>query len=234
MRIVDSVTLVAAEPGVVRIEVDMTLPSVRSKYRTVYTVFGSADILVENSFLPGPDELPEFPRFGIKLIIPERFEQMVWFGRGPHESYWDRKTSAAVGGYQGSVMDQYHPYIRPQENGNKTDVRWLALTDGEGTGLLAVGMPLLNVGASHHDIGDFEYAPEKDQRHPSDIIRRPWIAVNLDFKQMGVGGDNSWGARPHAEYQLPAGPYSYKFRLRPFVKGDDRPSVLSKQRLPSR
>jgi beta-galactosidase len=234
MRTIDSVALVATEPGVARIEVDMTLPSVRSKYRTVYTIFGSADILVENSFLPGPEELPELPRFGTKLILPERFGQLTWFGRGPHESYWDRKTSAAVGLYQGSVMAQYHPYVRPQENGNKTDVRWLALTDGEGTGLLAVGMPLLDIGASHHDIGDFEYAPEKDQRHPNDIIRRPWTAVNLDYKQMGVGGDNSWGARPHEEYQLPARPYSYKFRLRPFVRGDDRPSVLSKQRFPSR
>ena len=81
------------------------------------------------------------------LTLPAEFDNMQWFGRGPHETYWDRKTGARVGLYQGEVLDQHHPYIRPQENGNKSDVRWVALTNGDGVGLLAVGMPLLDVSA---------------------------------------------------------------------------------------
>ena len=97
-----------------------------------------------------------------------------------------------------------------------------------GAGLLAVGMPLLSAAASHYDIGDFEHAPEKDQRHPTDIVRRPWTVLNLDLGQTGVGGDTSWGARPHPEYTLVPREYAYRFRLRPFVPADGSPETLSK------
>jgi len=93
------------------------------------------------------------------MTLPVEFDNVVWYGRGPHESYWDRKTGAAVGVYSADVTDLYHPYIRPQENGNRTDVRWVALTNDDGTGLLAVGRPLLNFSAHHFTIDDFE-SPE--------------------------------------------------------------------------
>ena len=130
--------------------------------------------------------------------------------------------------FSGRVQDQLYPYIMPQESGNKTDVRWVAVTRATGEGLLAVGMPLLSASASHHDIGDFEHAPEKDQRHPTDIVRRPWTALNLDLGQTGVGGDTSWGARPHQAYTLAPREYAYRFRLRPFVPADGPPEALSK------
>ncbi len=231
-RIVDSVRIADLGSAAVRIEVEMILPTVESKYRTRYLIFGDGNIVIESRFIPGPEDLPELPRFGTQLTLPARFERVRWFGRGPHESYWDRKTGAAIGFYEGLVRHQYHPYIRPQENGNKSDVRWIAVMDDWESGLLAAGMPLLSASASHHDIGDFESAPEKNQRHPSDIVRRPWTVLNLDLGQMGVGGDNSWGARPHSQYTLPPREYSYMFRIRPFVKEDGSPSALHKVLLP--
>ena len=109
------------------------------------------------------------------------------------------------------VADQFFDYSEPQETGNKTDVRWVALTNNRGVGLLAVGMPLLSVNALHYTTDDLQSA-----KHSYQMTRRDFVTLNLDLQQMGVGGDNSWGARPHDEFQLKPQPYSYGFRLRPF------------------
>ncbi len=229
-RIIDDVSIRQNSDRDFVIEVVSTLPVGQSKLYTTYRIFGSGDIVIENRFLPGGVGLPELPRFGMSLTLAPGLEQMAWYGRGPHESYWDRKTGAAVGVYSGKVMEQYHPYIRPQENGNKTDVRWVALTNEEGVGLLAVGMPLMSVSAHHFTIEDFDPGPVKRQRHASDLTKRDLVTLNLDYKQMGVGGDTSWGAPTHPQYRLPAKEYSYAVRLRPFSPKDGTPMRLSKQK----
>jgi beta-galactosidase len=216
-------------PNHARIDVTGTLPAGNSGFTASYTIYGSGDIIVSQTFKPGADGLPELPRFGMQMVLPVGFDTMTWYGRGPHENYWDRNTSAAVGVYSGTVMDQYHPYIRPQENSYKTDVRWVALTNGEGMGLLAVGMPLISTAASRFLADDYEYGPEKDQRHPTDMRPRDMVVFNVDLKQMGVGGDTSWGAKPHDEYMLFPKEYSTSYRLRPFSKRDGTSEVLSKE-----
>ncbi|MDW7759027.1 MAG: glycoside hydrolase family 2 TIM barrel-domain containing protein [Acidobacteriota bacterium] len=198
---------------------------------TVYTIFGSGDIRVDNRFRMTRDGLPEIVRFGMNLVMPRSFDRMAWLGRGPHENYEDRKTGAFVGLYSGRVADQYWPYIRPQENGNKTDVRWVAVTDAEGWGLLFKGHPLLSVSAHHNIMEDFE-SPERTDgqhadrskvvnRHTTDVKPRNLTSVNIDFKQMGVGGDNSWGAWTHPQYRLTEKAYDYSFLIRPLKPGDD-------------
>jgi beta-galactosidase len=198
------------------IEVTSWLPAVESRHSTVYHVFGNGDIIVSCRLTPGKMKLPDLPRFGMQMVLRGEFENMRWFGRGPQETYGDRKTGARVGFYQGTVMEQYHPYVRPQENGNKTDVRWAALTNAEGVGLLVVGDPLLEVSAHHFLPEDFDPGHAKQQRHAVDLKRRDLVTFNVDLRQMGVGGDTSWGARPHPQYTLPAGEYAYRFRMRPF------------------
>ncbi len=200
-----------------------------SRLATTYHVFGSGDIIVDQTLTPGRPGLPDLPRFGMTLTVPAAFDTMTWFGRGPHETYWDRKAGARVGLYSGPVVDQTTPYIRPQENGNKTDVRWVALSNGDGVGLLAVGLPRLDVSAYPYLNEDFDAGDEKRQRHTTDVKRRDLVTLNLDYKQMGVGGDTSWGARTHPEYTLPAGVYHYRFRLRPFSPTDPAPMKLSKE-----
>jgi beta-galactosidase len=232
-RKIEAVSLKHISPSQIQIEVEATLPAGDSHYKTLYNIYGSGDLVVTNSFVPGSESLPELPRFGMQMILPVEFDNITWFGRGPHENYWDRNTGAAVGIYSGKVMEQYHPYIRPQENGYKTDVRWVALTNKEGLGLLAVGLPLISTGASHFLTDDYEYGPEKDQRHPTDMKKRDLVVFNVDFRQMGVGGDTSWGAKPHDEYMLFPKSYSYTFRLRPFSKEDGTPGTLSKIKLPN-
>jgi beta-galactosidase len=147
----------------------------------------------------------------MQMAMPGRFNTLTWFGRGPHETYWDRKTGAAIGLYSGPVKEHIHTYVRPQENGNKSDVRWMALTDHDGVGLIAVGIPTIDISAWPFTMGDLTKA-----RHIHELPQRDTITVNLDYKQMGVGGDDSWGARTHSEYTLPAKTYGYSFRLTPY------------------
>ena len=211
-----------------------------AKYESLYKVYGNSEIEVTNKFSAVAQNLPEIPRMGMNLQLARRYENMQWLGRGPQENYWDRNTGALVGLYQGKVKDQYWAYIRPQENGNKTDVRWVAFTDNEGNGLLSIGSPLLSVSAHHNLTEDFESPVrtvgrvvdgiEVVNRHISDVKERNLVSVNLDNKQMGVGGDNSWGARTHPQYTLTDKDYSYSFRLKMVRKGDN-PDALARTKL---
>jgi beta-galactosidase len=229
-RRIEHVSVNKVGPSYVQIDVASILEAGNSRYDSRFMVLGSGDVFIENRFIPGNQNLPELPRFGMQMILPVEFDNMEWYGRGPHESYWDRNTGAAVGHYLGKVIDQHHPYIRPQESGNKTDIRWMALTDDRGVGFLAVGMDLLSASANHYLINDFENGPEKEQRHAIDLVKRDLVTWNLDYIQMGVGGDDSWGARPHDKYTLFPKKYSYKFRLRPFSREKESPRELSKQK----
>jgi beta-galactosidase/beta-glucuronidase len=157
---------------------------------------------------------PEIPRFGIRFALPGRYENLQWFGRGPHENYCDRNTSAYVDLHRSTVSEQYFPYIRPQENGYKTDTRWMALTDDDGNGLLVDGLPEFSFSALHNPVEDFDQGTKTNYRHTHDIELKDEIFVAIDLKQMGLGGDDSWGAKPHPQYLLPAGDYSFRFRLR--------------------
>jgi beta-galactosidase len=200
-------------------------------WQSEYTVFGSGGMQVDNNFKMIKEGLPEIVRMGMNLVMPRSYDRITWLGRGPQENYQDRKTGAFVGLYQMNVADLYFPYVRPQENGNRTDIRWAAVTDSTGTGLLFKGLPLLEVTARHNIMEDFE-SPVRTvgrmvngekviNRHTCDVIPRNLTSVNIDFKQMGVGGDDSWGARTHDEYRLKAKEYNYSFLIRPVNARDD-------------
>ena len=205
------------------------LPDVRSKHETTYTVLGSGDIIVENQIRIGAKDLPELPRFGMRLRVPDAFEQVEWYGRGPHENYWDRTASAFIGRYKSSAREQFVPYVSPQENGYKTDVRWVTVRNEEGRGLAFYGMDLLSFSALRYAIEDMTQK-SRGTMHPTDLIERDFVELNIDYKQTGVGGEDSWGARPYPQYTLFPQDYIYRFRIRPLDKGDD-PMALSKQRI---
>jgi beta-galactosidase len=224
-RKVEEIAVTQPRPQEVRVVVTGTLAAGDTTYRCEYRVYGSADLVVDFGIEPG-EGLPDLPRFGMQMAVPREFERMTWYGRGPHESYADRKTGASVGLWSGDVHEEWHPYVRPQETGNKTDVRWLALTDHKGVGILAVGMPRIEASAWPFALEDLELAG-----HPHELARRDTITWNIDHGQMGVGGDDSWGARPHPEYTLPARPMRYRFRLRPLV-GEASLSDLARQTFP--
>lgn len=217
-------------PSAVRIKVASRLNAGGSTLETSYMVLGNGEIIVDNRFVPGQQGLPRMPRFGMRMEIPREFSNVEWLGRGPHESYWDRKASAPVGLYRGTVGEQFHPYIRPQETGNKTDVRWMALTNDEGAGLLIIGMPLLSMSALHYTVEDLDPGWSKRGWHAGELMERDLVALNIDYRQMGVGGINSWGMTALPEYSLEYGEHRYAFRLRGFSAEEGPPSQLSKMR----
>jgi beta-galactosidase len=199
-------------------------------YATTFTIYGSADIIIKNQFSKLSDKIPEIPRMGMQMQLPGEFTNLKWLGRGPQENYVDRKTAADVGLYESTVADQGTRYVRPQENGYKTDTRWLTLTNDSGTGILVSGDPLISFAALNNTHDDFESPGKlsqyrKDARtantHVSDIKPRDLVNLNVDLGQMGVGGDNSWGALIHPQYRLLEKKYEYSFRIRPVVKEDD-------------
>jgi beta-galactosidase len=215
-----SVSVSASNAGKAVISVEGWVGDVGSVYRITWTVLGTGDILVDASFLPGR-YLPEMPRFGMQTTLRAGFDHLAWYGKGPQETYWDRQN-ARVGLYRGRVKDQYYyPYVKPQESGNKEGVRWLALTDGQGRGLLAVGRPLLSANALHYTTEDLFCATQKENFYPYQLPERETITLDLDLKQRGVGGDNSWGALPHEQFRLTVWPMTYGYRLRVLTGGED-------------
>src|SRR5699024_3927315 len=168
--------------------------------------------------------LPEIPAVGMELTLPEEFEQINWYGRGPESNYWDRKTGYPVGVYDSTVDDEFFPYAIPQETGNKTDVRWVTFTNEDGTGLMATGLPLMEFNALHYTEKDLEEAA-----HPYELDKKDDIHVNLNYHQMGLGGDNSSGARPHPEFTMQAEKsYTSSYRLSP-ISAEESPMELSKR-----
>lgn len=206
------------------------LPLGNSSFRMDYKVMADGCVDVTCSFVPGNDTLPLMPRFGVTLTLNKEFDKVEWLGRGPHENYIDRRTSAYVGLYGGLVKDQYFLYDRPQETGNKTEVRWMSLRNPQGIGLMAVGMPYLSSSTYDFPNSDLdEPGTRKSQRHTSDIVSKDMVTWNIDWRQMGVGGDTSWGAFPHQQYLIPASRHEFSFRLCPVKDGQAEGNALYRQ-----
>ncbi|MGE5944772.1 MAG: glycoside hydrolase family 2 TIM barrel-domain containing protein [Flavobacteriales bacterium] len=194
-------------------------------FQTLYTISGDGSILLDNTFKKEQSNLPDLPRLGLNIQLLKEFDNISWYGRGPYENYWDRKTGAKIGLYSGKVEDFNWSYIRPQENGNKSDVRWLSLTNKDGKGIKIYGLPTLDFSAHHSIMEDFESLERTDgrqqegdivkNRHTIDVQTRDLTSLNIDYKQMGVGGDDSWGAETHDIYKLLNTTYTYSFLIVP-------------------
>lgn len=193
-----------------------------------WTMLGSGDLVVGQSWEPvAGKELPEMLRFGMQMAVPAGFENMAWYGPGSVETYCDRKE-ARVDIYHGTVDQQYMDYVEPGECGNKVEVRWVALTNAQGAGLLAIGQPLLSVNALHYTTEDLMSKP-----HGWEMTHRDFVTLNLDLKQIGAGGVNSWGAVPADAARIKGNQaHSYRYVLRPFSGGVDAVAPLTQRAFP--
>jgi beta-galactosidase len=215
-------------PGVVRVVSRGTIPSSGSRYVLSQEVRGDGAVVIEGHLLPGADSLPMLPRFGMVLTLPDHLNHVEWYGRGPQEAYWDRKTGAKLGRWSTTVDSLHHPYVRPQESGQRADVRWMTLTDGEGHGLLFTGPAPLDVTASRFLSSDLDPGEEKAQRHAVELEPRDVVRLNVDFRQMGVGGVHSWGPTAIPAYQLPYREYRYRWVMRG-IRPDEDPAELARR-----
>ncbi len=198
------------------ITVNYEIPDVNGLCQMEYKVNAEGAIQVTAKFDLRSEGLPKIPRIGLNWSLNQSLSQASWYGRGPHENYIDRKTSAFIGIYESEVTDLYFPYIRPQENGYRTETRWLKLANNNGQGIKIIAdSDWFGFSALPYTIDDLDEGEQKQNRHSADLTARDFINVNIDLKQMGVGGDNSWGAQPLDIYQIPAGIYEYSFIIRP-------------------
>jgi beta-galactosidase len=200
------------QDGGARFTVRFGFPDSVADETVSYTVDEVGSMTVEATFRPMKEKLPELPRFGLNFRINPDFKNVEWFGRGPWENYCDRKTSSFVGAWKSTVDSLFTPYVRPQENGYRTDVRDLSLRNGKGITLTFTGLPLICFSALTYDYDDMK-GFFQGGKHLRDLVKRPFIDLNIDYGQTGVGGDDSWGARPHEAYTLKAQGYVYGFRV---------------------
>lgn len=209
---------VKQEAGKAIVVATLFLSDIASYYTITYSMDSDGSLTIFNSFKAGTNPLSEMPRFGMLFSIKNELNNFEYYGRGPWENYNDRNTSSLKGIYQSKVADQYVPYTRPQENGYKTDVNWLTLTNDKGTGIQIEGLQPLGVSALNNYPEDFDPGLTKKYRHTNDITPRKEVVVCIDLKQRGVGGDNSWGQLPHEQYLLKGKEYSYGFIIKPIKK----------------
>lgn len=192
------------------------LEGVQIDYSLRYEITTSGSLRFIGKCLATDQELPELPRFGMQFLLPAAMQNLRWFGRGPHENYIDRNTSAFIGLHESEVIQQYHPYIRPQENGHKTDTYWLELSDANGAGWLIKGNPKFEFSAQQYLIDDFDMGSASNPfKHTIDLKAGDFVSLQVDYRQMGVGGDDSWGAPIHDQYKLFFKDYQFSFELTP-------------------
>lgn len=195
-------------------EVEITfgyeLPAGNSQVVNKFNIYSDGRIDVDYTFTPGADNLPEIPRIGMQTYLSKHFSKVMWYGRGPHENYCDRKDGAKIGIYSMHIKDLFHHYVRPQENGNREDVRWVALSDENNEGIMVIGCSFINFSIWHCTMEDIE-----NTLHDYELPERDFWILNVDSLQMGVGGDDSWGALPHEEYLIKPKLHKYRFSIIP-------------------
>jgi len=204
--------------GLVALHMRYALPDVFAQLQLDYAINGNGEMRVhQHLYADTTKDVPMMFKFGMQMILPASFHIMQWYGRGPEENYWDRKDAAFVGLYTSTVDVQFHPYIRPQETGNKTDVRWVKLRDDAGNGIWISGDSVLNIEARHFLDEDLDEGLQKHNRHAGELKPRHLTALSVDLQQTGVGGVNSWGAWPLPQYRLYYRDYDYQFIIRPAI-----------------
>ena len=203
----------------VEVVVQFLLKYVDIPYDIIYFIGNDGTVRVTSQVNLIAKTLPDLPRFGMRMELPKAFSNVSYYGRGPWENYNDRNTSAFIGIYNCKVNDLKFDYLRPQENGYRTDVRTVSFTDDAGFGVQFEGFDqAICFNARYNYDEDLDPGVVKKQLHPIDIDPRNTLAVNIDLKQMGVGGDNSWGAMPLDKYRLLNRRYVYSYVIRPLGK----------------
>lgn len=222
-----SVTVLDGGNGPKSVSVTYSLGGGAAYFTNTYALDGNGNLDITSNFKPVKMDLPPPVRIGLAFTMPERFNSMTWYGRGPHETYVDRKRAATTELWHGSLLDQAHDYIRPQDTGNKVDVRWAMINDAK-SGVRVSGSRHLMVQALPFPYAMLERKPP-GQAKSTDIVPKGRVSLNVDVAQWGVGGDTTWDAsgQPHAQYrtQLADTKFSLSFAV---VEGEEVRSGTAK------
>ena len=196
------------------VKVEMMLTDIGVPYTLEYLLGRDGSVRITSSIDMRGKQLPELPRFGMSVVLDKTFDRLEYYGRGPLENYPDRKSGSFIGRYTSTVAEQFYPYIRPQETGNKTDVRWFELTDSTGTGLRITGVQPIAFTAIHSSVDDLDPGLTKKMLHTIDVFPRKEVYLSIDLKQRGLGGDSTWGQYPYSQYRLTDKQYTYSYVIK--------------------
>jgi len=192
---------------------------VKGELKMTYTLTEGGEIIVRQQLNADKSaEVSQMFRYGMQLQMPKKFDEVKYYGRGPVENYCDRNSSEFIGVYSNKVADEYYNYVRPQESGNHTDIRWFRVIDKAGKGLEFYSDAPMEASALNYLTSDLDDGPVKDKkidRHSGDLIERPLTQVHIQQRQMGLGCVNSWGAWPRTEYLMPYQDYDFTFVIKP-------------------
>ena len=208
--------------GQVVVRADYDMKEVQAQLHLTYTINnrGAVKVTQQLAATEGAQVAPMF-RFGMQLPMPKAFNTLEFYGRGPIENYIDRNHATQLGIYRQQVADQFYSYIRPQETGTKTDIRWWKQLNAGGRGLQIVAEAPFSASALHYTIESLDDGWQKDQRHSPEVAPADLTNLCIDKVQMGLGCVNSWGAWPLKQYQVPYGNYEFTFILTPVFHSVD-------------
>jgi beta-galactosidase len=213
---ITDVTAGAGDKGSYKIGFKKSLQDGDAISEQTFTIYADGTIHVNNQFTAVKGKYPLLMRVGTDMQLAREYDHINWYGRGPGENYWDRKSASLVGQYQQAVSEQYFPYARPQESGNKTDVRWVSFTNSKGKGLRIVASDsLLNISALPYSQDDLDPEMNKKQYHSGELVPRNEIYLHADLQQTGLQGMDSWGAWPLKQYRIPFANHAYSFWICP-------------------
>ena len=202
--------------AVVSAEYEMPSVSAGTKLQLTYEINNRGAVKVNQKLVAEKGaKVSNIFRFGMKMVMPKSFENISYYGRGPVENYIDRKWATELGVYNQTVTNQFYAYIRPQENGNKTDIRWWKQLNEAGRGLQFVAEAPFSASALHYTIESLDSGWEKKQEHSNEVEPADLTNFLIDKVQMGLGCVDSWGAIPREEYMLPYGDYEFTFIMQP-------------------
>ncbi|EXZ46692.1 beta galactosidase small chain family protein [Bacteroides fragilis str. 2-F-2  len=202
------------EQAIVQAEYEMK--AVKGKLFLTYVINNEGAVKVTQKMEAGKEEkVSDMFRFGMQMQMPENFNEVEYYGRGPVENYADRNHSTLIGKYRQTVAEQFYPYIRPQETGTKTDLRWWRVLNISGNGLQFVGDAPFSASALNYSIESLDDGVQKDQRHSPEVAKAPFTNLCIDKVQMGLGCVNSWGTLPLEKYRVPYQDYEFSFILTP-------------------
>lgn len=204
----------------VRVVVHYDLPALAAQLEMIYDINYEGEIRIAEALKvdENKENKPYLFRFGMQMVMPGSFDRIDYYGRGPIENYADRNFSQKLGRYRQTVKEQYYPYIRPQESGTKTDIRWWKLTDVDGRGLMIRSDVPFSASALNYLQEDLDDGLAKKQRHSGELKPRNLTTLSFDFKQMGLGCIDSWGAWPLQPYLLPYEDYTFHVLISPVRK----------------
>ena len=205
-----------SENKLVIVEAAYDMPAVSAQLLLTYTINNAGAVKVTQKMTTDKSaEVSGMFRFGMQMPMPRAFEQIEYYGRGPIENYGDRKACTDLGIYRQSVAEQFYSYIRPQETGNKCDIRWWKMLNAAGNGLEVVAAEPFSASALHYTIESLDEGVRKDQRHSPEVEESDLTNLCIDKVQTGLGCENSWGYIARPEYQVPYADYEFTFILTP-------------------